>query len=278
MPYHCYFNHEYHPIDTPLLKTDDLGLLRGYSLFDYFRTYNGIPFRFDDYWDRFTRSAEALGLEVPVSRAGGLEIVQQLYRLSDQADIAFRLVLTGGYAADGLTVLAPNFLVRSEPLPRDNPEGRERGIKVIPYEYVRDLPYVKTTSYIHMMLMAPEFKRQGAADLLFHKNGLVSELTRSNLFIVKDGRLVTPDRDALRGITRNRIIEIAGAHYPVEQRDVSLVELLAADEVFTTSTTKWVMPIVHVGESTIGTGIPGKVTLKLLDLLEDEFRHYGAAT
>lgn len=275
MPFHCYFENEFHPLDAPLLKTDDLGLLRGFGLFDYFRTYNGSPFRFDDYWGRFTGSAAALGMEVPVSRESVIEILEELYQLSGEPDVAFRLLLTGGYAADGLTVRNPNFLIRSEPLPRDNPAGRKTGIKVIPYEYVRDLPYVKTTGYLHLIMMAGELERQRASDLLFYKNGRVSELTRSNIFIVKENKVITPDKDALRGITRKLVIEKAAGRYEVEQRDVSPEELLDADEVFTTSTTKWVMPVVQVGDKTIRTGTPGQVTLSLKALLEEEFSQYG---
>lgn len=275
MPHHCYFENEFHPIDTPLLKTNDLGLLRGYGIFDYLRTFNGTPFRFEAYWGRFSASAVSMGMELPVSYERAEEILLQLYRLSGEADVAFRLVLTGGFSADGLTVTQPNFLIRSEPLPRDNPAGYKEGIKVIPYEYVRDLPYIKTTSYIHMVAMAPKLASQGAVDLLYHKDGLVSELTRSNLWIVKGDQIATPERDALRGITRNLVIEKAEGIFRVEQRDISLDELLRADEVFTTSTTKWVMPIIAVGEHRIGDGVPGKVTLKLRGLLEEEFQSYG---
>jgi branched-chain amino acid aminotransferase len=277
MSHHCYFDGQFHPLDTPLVKTNDLGLLRGYGMFDYLRTYNGIPFRFEHYWDRFSRSAASLGMEIPVDFDQAGEILTRLYRLSGEAEVSYRLVLTGGYADDGLTVTAPNFFVRSEPLPAENPEGRKRGIKVIPYDYVRDLPYIKTTSYVHMMMMASECRRQGAADLLYHKDGLVSELTRSNLFIVKGRTLLTPDRNALRGITRNLVIEQATEILDIEQRDITLSELLLADEVFTTSTTKWITPIVQVGDERIGNGIPGAYSLQLQSKIEEVFREYGRA-
>ena len=275
MSYHCYFENEFHPLDTPLLKTNDLGLIRGFGLFDYLRTYNGIPFRFSEYWSRFTGSAVSLGLEVPFDRETAGELLRELYSLSGEAEVAFRLLLTGGYADDGLTVTKPNFLVRSEPLPRDNPAGRRKGIKVIPYEYVRDLPYVKTTGYVHMMKMSAELRNRMASDLLFHQNGLVSELTRSNIFIVKGDMLITPAKDVLMGITRKLVMEKAAGRLDVEERDVSLDELLSADEVFTTSSTKAVMPVVQVGEKVIGNGNPGKITVALQLLIETEFGSYG---
>ncbi|ODS82317.1 MAG: aminotransferase IV [Cytophagaceae bacterium SCN 52-12] len=275
MSYHCYFENEFHPLDTPLLKTNDLGLLRGFGLFDYLRTYNGVPFRFAEYWSRFSGSAASLGIEVPLDKEAVYELLGELYRLSGEADVAFRLLLTGGYAEDGLTVTQPNFIIRSEPLPKDNPAGRKTGIKVIPYEYVRDLPYVKTTGYVHMMKMSAELRNQMASDLLFHKDGLVSELTRSNIFIVRGDSLITPGKDALRGITRKLVMEKAAGKLEVQERDVSLDELLSADEVFTTSSTKGVMPIVQVGDKLIGSGAPGRATVALQLLVDGEFARYG---
>lgn len=275
MSYYCYFENEFHPLDTPLLKTNDLGLLRGYGLFDYFRTYNGIPFRLEDYWQRFVSSANSLHLSIPLNLEDVREILSELYRRSGQAEVAYRMLLTGGYASDGLNSAEPNLIIRAEPLPADNPAGRQTGIRVLPYEYIRDMPYVKSTGYLHAMVMAGEVKRQGASDLLFHKDGKVSELTRSNLFIVKGEIISTPDKDALRGITRKLVIEKASSRFDVQERAVTLAELLEADEVFTTSTTKGAMPIVSVGNNVIGQGTPGPVSRLVQTMLEEDFRNYG---
>ena len=275
MPFHQYFNGEIFPIDASLFKTNDLGLLRGYGLFDYFRTYNGIPFRFDDYWTRFENSAKLLKLEIPCSKEETEKILSDLHSLSGESEVAFRFVLTGGYAPDSVNVIQPNFLVRTEPLPQDNPAGRLRGIKVLPYEYVRDLPEIKSTNYVHMVLMAEEMRNQQAADLLFHRNGQVSELTRSNIFIFQGETLVTSSINILNGITRRVVMELAEPHFKIEVRPLMLEELLEADEVFTTSSTKWVMPVVAVGENLIGNGVAGERTLFLLGLFEELVKVWG---
>ncbi|GAB2782709.1 D-amino-acid transaminase [Rhabdobacter roseus] len=275
MSYHLYFNGQIAPLDTPLFQSNDLGLLRGYALFDYFRTYNGVPFRWDDYWQRFANSARLLKLPLPLSQAETAAILTELHQLSGQAEVAFRFVLTGGYAPDSVQVVQPNFLIRTEPLPVDNPAGRLQGIKVLPYEYVRDLPEIKSTNYVHMVLMADEMKRQQAADLLFHKKGEISELTRSNVFLFKGDTLITPDRHVLHGITRRTVMELAAPHFEVQVRPVLYDELLHADEAFTTSTTKWVMPIVQVGEHAIGQGGAGKRTLFLQELFDALIAKWG---
>jgi len=265
MPFYQYFNGEIVDIDSPLVQTNDLGLLRGYGLFDFFRTYNGVPFRWDDYWQRFENSARILKLALPVTKAETERILAELMARCGQSELAYRFVLTGGYSPDSVSVVQPNLTIRAEKLPQDNPAGKLKGIKVIPYEYVRDLPEVKSTNYVHMILMADEMRRQQASDLLFHKNGEVSELTRSNVFIVKNETL----------ITRKVIMELAAPHFKVEVRPVSYEELLAADEVFTTSTTKWAMPIVQVGDHLIGNGEAGKTTLLLQGLFEELVKDWG---
>lgn len=275
MPFYQYFNGDIIDIDSPVFKTNDLGLLRGFGLFDYFRTYNGIPFRWDDYWQRFENSARLLKLPLPVSQSEIEKVLADLHSMSGEKEVAFRFVLTGGYAPDSVHVVQPNLLIRTESLPQDNPAGRLKGIKVLPYEYVRDLPEVKTTNYVHMVLMADELKRQQAADLLFHKDGEVSELTRSNVFIFTGDKLITSDRNILNGITRRVVIELAKAHFDVEIRPVSFKEVITADEVFTTSTTKWVMPVVQIGEQPVGDGTAGKRTLFLQELFENVVNNWG---
>ena len=275
MPFHLYFNGEISPLDTTLFKSNDLGILRGYGMFDYFRTYNGIPFRWDDYWQRFENSAKLLKLPLPLNQEEAAEILADLHALSGEAEVAFRFVLTGGYAPDSVNVVKPNFLIRTEALPKDYPAGLLKGIKVLPYQYVRDLPEIKTTNYVHMVLMAEEMKKQGASDLLFHKDGEISELTRSNFFIFKGDTLITSDTNILRGITRKVVLELAKTHFKVEVRPLLYSELETADEAFTTSSTKWVMPIVQIGDNPVSDGKAGQRTLSLQDLFKKIVLEWG---
>jgi len=275
MPFHLYFNGEISPLDSTIFKSNDLGILRGFGMFDYFRTYNGVPFRWDDYWQRFENSAKLLKLPLPVNQEEATRILADLHALSGEKEVAFRFVLTGGYAPDSVNVVKPNFLIRTEALPQDNPAGLLKGIKVLPYQYVRDLPEIKTTNYVHMVLMADEMKKQGAADLLFHKDGEVSELTRSNFFIFRGDTLITSDTNILNGITRKVVLELAEAHFKIEVRPMSYAELETADEAFTTSSTKWVMPIVQIGDKPVGDGKAGKNTLSLQELFKKVVADWG---
>jgi branched-chain amino acid aminotransferase len=275
MSFHLYFNGEISPLDSTLFKSNDLGILRGYGMFDYFRTYNGVPFRWDDYWQRFENSAKLLKLPLALNQEETAKILADLHALAGEREVAFRFVLTGGYAPDSVHVVQPNFLIRTEALPQDNPAGLLKGIKVLPYRYVRDLPEIKTTNYVHMVLMAEEMKKQGASDLLFHKDGQVSELTRSNFFIFKGDTLITSDSNILNGVTRKVVLELAKAHFKIELRTLSYAELESADEAFTTSSTKWVMPVVQIGDNPVGDGKAGKRTLLLQELFKKVVADWG---
>lgn len=268
MPHFCYLNGDVLPVADAHLGVTDIGLLRGYGLFDYCRTYHGRPFMRHLYLDRLANSAREMQLEVPISPNEIMEVMDDLRRRSQMHDLAFRFVLTGGYTADGITPGQPNFLIMTENLPEVSSEKLEHGIKVIPCEHLREMPEVKSTNYMRLILMAKEMKAQGAADVLYHLNGEISELSRSNFFIFQGDTLVTPHHNILKGITRRVVIDLAAQHFRIEQRAVSLEEVYSATEAFTTGTTKKVMPVHTVGDKPIANGRAGERTKFLQDLFD----------
>lgn len=265
--HHCYFNGEIRPVNETFVHFTDLGLLRGYGMFDYFRTYNRKPFQWDWYWERYERSASLLGIPNPITKQKAYETVLELIEKAPAGECAIRFLLTGGYAADSISMMQPNLLIISEELHPVKEEEYEKGIKVITHEYVRDIPEIKSIDYKHLLILQPKIKAANATDVLFHKDGEISELSRSNVFILKDDVLITPDENALKGITRRTVLELAKPHYTIEIRPITLAELLAADEVFTTSTTKRVLPITQIDDHIIADGKIGKHTQFLLSLI-----------
>ena len=264
--HHCYFNGEIRPVTETFVHFTDLGLLRGYGMFDYFRTYNGRPFQWDWYWERYERSAALLRIPNPIEKAEALAIVQTLLEKSGLNDCSIRFVLTGGCATDSITMTKPNLLIISENVHAVSEKEYQNGIKVITYEFVRDIPEIKSTDYKHLLILQPDIKAANATDVLFHKNGEVSELSRSNVFIIKNNVLITSDANILHGITRRTVLELAKPIFDIEVRTLTLAEVLAADEVFTTSTIKRVLPITQIDASVIGNGKIGVQTQKLLTL------------
>lgn len=258
------------PAQQGKIAINDIGLLRGYALFDYCRTYQGKPFMREKYLQRFERSATLLGIPFPFSIAQLADQMSQLHRLTGIRDIAFRLVLTGGYTYDGVTPSeTPNLLIITEDIPYIAPEKFTKGIHIITDEYQRELPEVKSTNYTRLIMLRHKIAQAGAVDVLFHKDGYLSELSRSNIFLFHGDLLVTPNCNILKGITRHVTIELARQIFKVEERPVQLDELWQASEVFTTGTTKRIMPITQIDGKVIVEGRPGPRTLKLLKLFEE---------
>ena len=265
MAHYGYFNGIIAPTDQLALGPTDLGLLRGYGLFDYFLTYNGRPFQWDWYWERFQNSASRMHLLLPLGKDETYAVVMDLLERGEGADAAFRFVLTGGYSTDGISIERPNLLILAESIHPVPSVQYEQGIKVILDDYVREMAEVKSTDYKRVILMAEAIRAAGASDLLYQKGGEISELSRSNFFLVKGNRLITPDRHILHGITRRTVMELAQADFQVEERAVLLSELYDANEAFTTSSTKKVLPITKIGELTIGDGRVGPASRFLVE-------------
>ena len=116
MVYYGYFNGVITPVDQIGVGITDLGLLRGYGLFDYFLTYGGKPFRWDMYWNRFQKSAQRMFLPLPLTKEEMHAVLLDLLARSGQSDVAFRLVMTGGYAPDSISIVAPNLFILTEPI------------------------------------------------------------------------------------------------------------------------------------------------------------------
>lgn len=264
-----YFNGTIAPTDQLAIGVTDLSLLRGYGLFDYFLTYNGRPFQWDWYWQRFQNSAQRMHLPLPLGKEETYAILMDLIERNGGINTAFRFVMTGGYSADSISIEKPNLLILTEAIHPVPPMQYEQGIKVILDEYVREMAEVKSTDYKRVILMAEAIRAAGASDLLYQRGGEISELSRSNFFIIKDDRLITPNRHILYGITRRTVIELAKNDFRIEERPVLLSELYDADEAFTTSSTKKVLPITQIGELTVGDGKVGPKSKYLLERFDE---------
>jgi branched-chain amino acid aminotransferase len=267
--HHCWLNGTIFEAESTKIHINDLGLMRGYGLFDYFRTYNLRPFQWDWYWERYERSAKLLRIPNPISKEAAYSIVMSIIQKQGNEDCAIRFILTGGYTLDSVNSAAPNLMIVSENLHHSPPSDYSQGIKVISYEFVRDLPTIKSIDYKHYMILQNDIIENNASDVLFYKNGEISELSRSNVFIVNGNKLITPSHHILHGITRRTVLELAKNDFVIEERPVFFQEVLDAEEVFTTSTTKRVLPISRIDDRVIGSGKIGPKTQFLLDKINE---------
>ena len=259
------------PKEEASLGITDLAILRGYGLFDFFYVKQGHPLFFDDYLDRMERSANILGLPIPLTRDLLKQHIYELIEANGLKDVSLKLVMTGGYAEDGYTPATPNLIIVAAGQSKYKEEKFEKGVKLMLYNYQRTFPAVKTINYIVGVNKLPEMRAAQAEDILFHFDGNIHETVRANFFIVnEDDTIVTPQDDILEGITRKQVLKLAEPNYKVEIRNLSLEELTTAKEAFITSTTKQVMPVVKVDDVVIGNGMPGAVSKHLLKLLREE--------
>jgi D-alanine transaminase/branched-chain amino acid aminotransferase len=130
---------------------------------------------------------------------------------------------------------------------------------------------VKTTFYLPSIALFPKLKKYGAIEVLYHHNGLISETTRANIFLVKNDTLITPSPGVLRGITRKHVLGVAKDMLASEEREVKLEELWEAEEIFITGTSKHVMPVIEIEGRGIGDGRPGKWTRRISQAYEQFF-------
>ena len=200
------------------------------------------------------------------------EILLDLLKKNNLSDSGIRMILTGGYSPDAYQPVTPNFIIQQNPLTITD-SLTPKSVSIITHEFVRDIPEAKTINYTMGIWLQKKIKEQNADDVLYHMNGVVTEFPRCNFFIVtKDNTIVTPAKNALKGVTRKRILELFGSR--VVEGTVTLSDIRQAKEAFLTSSTKRIQAIVKMDGQLIGDGLPGAITTELLQgllIAEKEF-------
>jgi branched-subunit amino acid aminotransferase/4-amino-4-deoxychorismate lyase len=254
----------------PIVHADDEGFLRGRAAFETIRVYGGRPFRLDDHLARLAASAARLGLPA-VDPAGVVALASSALERAGRPEAFLRLYVTPGREGRG----DPLALALVGELPPDLEELRARGLSVISLgaQNASLMWGVKSTSYALNMVAVDAAKRRGADDAVFvGARGEVLEGPTTNVWWQQGGTLFTPSLElgVLAGVTRAVLIDAAPRlGYEVQEGAFPLDELAAADEAFTTSSVREVMPIVTLDGSAIGEGQPGRVARDLQRFLRD---------
>ncbi|PIR38255.1 MAG: hypothetical protein COV34_01435 [Candidatus Zambryskibacteria bacterium CG10_big_fil_rev_8_21_14_0_10_42_12] len=270
---YCFLNGKIIPEKDASLPLSDIGILRAFSVYDGIASFEGKPFLFQNHYERFVRSATALGIAIPYSNEELYEALCEMLQkshLTERANI--RAVATGGTTIAGIEFKPENSTifftaVNFVPLPK---EFYETGAKLITHEYKREFPEYKTVNYITGVLLQKRRKEAGAVEILYVKDGHVYECATSNIFIVKNGELVTPHKDVLPGITKKLVCVLAMKEGIVcREGDVSVDDLFAAEEVFITSSFKDIVPIVEIDGKMIKDGKKGLKTRQIMSLVQN---------
>lgn len=265
----CFCNDRFMPLNEASLPVNDLGYQRGYGIFDFLRVTGNTPLYQEDHLDRFFFSAQAMHLPVKQERNELQAIIQHLIKENALPFSGIRIMLSGGSSADGYQITEPNLMIVQTALTPPPDQLILTGYKVVSYPHQRQMPQVKTTDYLMAIWLQPWVKQQGADDVLYHQNGIITEFPRSNFFLVTDDRtIVTPEKNILAGITRKQILQVAAENgLQVVQKDISLEEVGAAREAFISSSTKRVIPIRQLDNILFAPYTAESVTVKLFGWL-----------
>ena len=267
----------------------DHGLLYGDGVFEGIRVYNGRIFKLPEHLDRLFASAQAIMLNVPMSREELTKACRETCAANGLRDGYIRLVVTRGVGYLGLNpfkcpkasvfIIASTIELYPEAVYRD-------GLKLITAATQRInpaalSPSIKSLNYLNNILAKIEAVNAGTVEaIMLNSEGYVAECTGDNIFIVRGGKLETPpvSAGALNGITRAVVMELAKQlGVPVSEPNLTRYDLTTADECFLTGTAAEIVPVASIDGRVIGSGKPGALTLKLTEAFRKLAQTTGTA-
>ncbi len=269
----AYYDGAYVERGTITINPADFGFARGIGLFELGRVYGGKPFHLEDHLQRLAAGARMLGVAMPLTVPELTAVSHKIIAQNALPQSAIKYYLTAGecahpsgtsfYACNGFT---PHLMVMEDAVTVQSPEApyglalyqRGQRLKTVPFE--RDLPSVKSTNYMLGYYAAREVAGAEWDDIIFtHRDGYITEATRSNLFCVIDDVLVTPGRGMLYGITRKVVLQLAKQlALPVAERDLTPADLTRATEAFTTGSIAEMMPVGRIDDHQLPATTQGK--------------------
>ncbi|MEM6529888.1 MAG: aminotransferase class IV [Chloroflexota bacterium] len=268
-----YVNGDYVAAEGAHIPVTDLAILRGYGVFDFFRTYGGQPIQLERNIQRLRNSANVIELDVPWSDDEIADVVMETVRRNGFDEANIRIIVTGGDSPDFITPQdEPRLLVYVEPLKALPDWWYTSGVKVVTVKEERQMPLAKSLNYIQAIVAQKRARKAGAVEALYvDREDNVREGTTTNAFaFYGDDTVVTPNVDILPGITRGRVLEVLSRRYRVVERALPYEEVLRADEMVITAANKQVVPVVQLDGHVFGDGTVGPHSKQLMD----DFREY----
>ena len=271
-----YIDGKYYDEQAAKISVFDHGLLYGDGIFEGIRAYNGRVFRLKEHIDRLFFSAKAILLDLPLSHAEFMAATVETCRRNKIRDGYIRLVVTRGIGTLGLNpnrCKHPSVIIIADKIQLYPQELYAKGMDIITVPTVRNLhsalnPAIKSLNYLNNILAKIEANNAGCEEaILLNAEGFVSECTGDNLFIIREGQLLTPplSAGALYGVTRRVVLDIAvESGLTVSEPNLTRYDVFNAEECFVTGTGAEIMPVVKVDGRVIGEGKPGPITTRLV--------------
>jgi branched-chain amino acid aminotransferase len=270
-----YLNGNYVEKEDAKISVFDHGLLYGDGVFEGIRAYNGRVFLLDEHIQRLYDSAQAIALEIPLSRPEMAQAVIDTCKANEITDGYIRLVVTRGQGTLGLNPYLcekARVIIIAARIQLYPQELYDNGLKIVTAGTIRNHPEainprIKSLNYLNNVLAKIEAINAGCMEcLMLNHKGEVAEASGDNVFAVRKGIITTPlsSCGALEGLTRSKVIELARqAGYEVREAVMARYDLYVADEVFLTGTAAEIISVTEIDKRPIGDGKPGAVTAEL---------------
>jgi D-alanine transaminase len=279
----CYLNGDFLPLTEARISPMDRGFLFGDGVYEVIPVYSRHPFRLDEHLARLDRSLAAIHLTNPLDAAQWRAVVERLVSTAEWDDQSVLLQVTRGPMAVRNhafpATVTPTVFCLVEPLHTPSATMREQGVAAISAADFRWMRcHVKATSLLANCLLRQMAIDAGCAETIMFRDGILTEGAASNIFVIQNGSLHAPQKNhlMLTGITYDVVLEIAAAHgLPIEIRDITDEEVRTADELWLTSSTKEVLPIVSLDGQKVGAdktatrGVPGPVYRQMYAWYQD---------
>lgn len=260
-----YLNGRFVPAEQACVPITDRGLLFGDSVYEVIPAYGGQPFRLEQHLARLRRSLAAIRMEDPLDDTRWRAIIGELCTNAEADDLSIYIQITRGTYRTRVhripSTIESTVIAFASPITARDPRIAEQGIIAITLADIRWARCdIKATTLLPNVLAQAEALESGVDDAIFLRDGQALEGTASNLFIVLDGLLITPPNSErlLPGITRDLVLELAhdtGIAYA--EAAITENELRRAEEIWLTSSTREIAPVVQLDDQAVGDGRPG---------------------
>jgi D-alanine transaminase len=273
-----YLDGRFLPLADARVSVLDRGFVFGDGVYELVPAYSWKPFRLDEHLRRLQASLDGIRLANPHSLDAWRARIRELIELQDFPDQSVYIQVTRGVAPRDHAFppgVPPTVFMFSQALVTATPEQKAAGVCAVSAVDNRWLRCdLKTIALLANVLLRQQAVDAGCAETVMLRDGFLTEGAASNIFVVKDGVLLAPPPSTLMltGITYDVVLELAQAHgIPTAVRAISEAEVRAADELWMTSSTKEIMPIVKLDGQPVGAGVPGPLALRM-DALYQTFK------
>jgi branched-chain amino acid aminotransferase len=282
-----YIDGRFYSKEEAKISVFDHGFLYGDGVFEGIRAYNGRVYKLTEHLDRLYASAKSIMLEIPLTWKEMEQVVLETCRINNLRDAYIRLVISRGVGDLGLDPRkCPKATVVciADSISLFPPQVYTEGMKVISVGTRRNpadtlSPQIKTLNYLNGIMAKISAVTLGYPEvIMLNRDGYVCEGTGDNIFIVKNGKVITPPAylGILPGITREAVLHMARAlGHAAEEGVFTLHDVYTADECFLTGTAAEVVPVVMADGRAIGDGKPGPVTTRLISGFREQTQNQG---